>query len=104
MVTSSPGRLTSATPSGITKSSSSGTGPFVAKFILSSKTTTGLSSRIAAFSSPFASAGVAGSATLSPGTWASQACSDCECCAADRRVAPSVVRTVSGAFSRPPDM
>jgi hypothetical protein len=75
-----------------------------ANIILSSKTTTGLSSRIAALNKPFASYGVAGSATFRPGTCATRACRLWLCCAADRRVAPSVVRTVSGALRRPPDM
>jgi hypothetical protein len=72
--------------------------------ILSSKKTTGLSSRIAVFNNPFASYGVDGIVTFSPGTWLSQACSDCECCAAERRVAPSVVRKTIGTFHVPPDM
>ena len=66
--------------------------------------TTGLSSRIADFKSPFASAGVDGSATFSPGTCATQACRLWLCWAADRRVAPMVVRSVSGTSSFPPDM
>ncbi len=45
-----------------------------------------------------------GIATFSPGTWLSHACSDCECCAAERRVAPSVVRSTIGTFHVPPDM
>ena len=84
--------------------SSSGTGPFVANIILSSNRTTGPSSRIAAFRRPLASYGVEGSATLRPGTCATQAWRLWLCWAAERRVAPSVVRTVSGAFRRPPDM
>ena len=66
--------------------------------------TTGLSSRIAVFSRPFASAGVAGSTTLRPGTCATQAWRLWLCCAAERRVAPIVVRSVIGTFSFPPDM
>ena len=66
--------------------------------------TTGLSSRIAVFRSPFASAGVEGRTTFSPGTCATQAWRLWLCCAAERRVAPIVVRTVSGTFSLPPDM
>ena len=42
--------------------------------------------------------------TFKPGTWLGQACSDCECCAADRRVAPIVARTTIGTFHLPPDM
>ena len=53
--------------------SSSGTGPLVANIILSSKKTTGLSSRIADLRRPLASYGVEGTTTLTPGTWATQA-------------------------------
>ena len=66
--------------------------------------TTGLSSRMAVFISPLASYGVDGRATLRPGMWLTQACSDCECWAAERRVAPSVVRKTMGTLSLPPDM
>ena len=103
MVMSPPARFTSATPSGIVYSSA-GTPPFRRYCILSSKKTTGLSSRMAVFISPLASYGVDGTTTLSPGMWLGHACSDCECCAADRRVAPSVARTTSGTRHRPPDM
>jgi hypothetical protein len=71
---------------------------------LSSKKTTGLSSRIAALRSPFASAGVDGTTTFKPGMWLGQACSDCECCAAERSDWPIVVRITSGTFQPPPDM
>ena len=54
--------------------------------------TTGLSSRIADLNRPLASYGVDGTTTFSPGMWLGHACSDCECCAADRRVAPIVAR------------
>src|SRR5881409_2653994 len=84
MVTSVPARFTSATPKGIVYSSA-GTGPFTRYIILSSKMTTGLSSRMAVFIRPLASYGPEGSATLRPGTWLTQACSDCECWAAERR-------------------
>src|SRR4029450_11056599 len=71
---SRPSRLMSATPNGMTYSSS-GTGPLtVMEEILSSKTTTGLSSRIAALISPFASYGVEGITTFRPGTWLRHAC------------------------------
>src|SRR5712691_7435185 len=66
--------------------------------------TTGLSSRIAVFSRPFASAGSDGKTTFRPGTCATHACRLWLCCAAERRVAPIVVRCVSGTFSFPPDM
>ena len=42
--------------------------------------------------------------TFKPGMWQNQACSDCECCAAERRVAPSVARITIGTFHLPPDM
>ena len=103
MVMSRPSRFTSATPSGIVYSSD-GTSPFTLYCILSSKKTTGLSSRIALFINPFASYGVEGTTTFRPGMWLGQACSDCECCAADRRDAPSVARTTSGTLHLPPDM
>ncbi len=54
--------------------------------------------------SPFASYGVEGMATFRPGTWLGHACSDCECCAAERRVAPIVARMTIGTFHLPPDM
>ena len=66
--------------------------------------TTGLSSRIAVFSRPLASAGVDGIATFRPGMWLTHACRLWLCCAADRRVAPSVVRSTSGTRRLPPDM
>ncbi len=93
----------SPTPSGMTNSPS-GTSPLIRQSILSSMKTTGLSSRIAAFSNPFASRGVDGSTTLRPGTWATHAWRLWLCCAADLRVAPSVVRSTSGTISFPPDM
>ena len=66
--------------------------------------THGLSSRTAALNKPFASYGVDGTITFKPGMWLGQACSDCECCAADRRVAPIVRRKTIGTFHLPPDM
>src|SRR5216110_3054650 len=66
--------------------------------------TTGLSSRIAVFIRPLASYGPEGNATLRPGTWLTQACSDCECWAAERRVAPRVVRKTIGTLILPPDI
>src|SRR5664279_1818191 len=54
---------------------------------------------MAAFMSPLASYGVAGSATLRPGTWLTQACRLWLCCAADLRV-PMVLRTTLGATRR----
>ncbi len=67
IVMSSPSLFTSATPSGIVYSSS-GTGPLSLYIILSSKKTTGFSSRIAVFNNPFASYGVDGITTFNPGT------------------------------------
>src|SRR5579863_8708701 len=102
-VISLPTCFTSATPNGIVYSSA-GTGPFILYIILSSKKTTGFSSRIAVLSRPLASYGVEGNTTFNPGAWLNQACSDCECCAAERRVAPSVVRITMGTRQWPPDM
>ena len=65
MVTSVPGRFTSARPIG-TRWSPSGTGPVCVASRLHSNETTGLLSRMALLSSPFASAGVAGRMILSP--------------------------------------
>src|SRR5262245_5090626 len=65
-VMSLPARFTSATPRGIVYSTD-GTGPFNWYIILSSKKTTGLSSRIAVLSNPLASYGVEGTATFNPG-------------------------------------
>src|SRR5438309_11301875 len=102
-VISRPAHLTSARPNGIVYSSG-GTGPFDWYIILSSKKTAGLSSRIALLSKPLASYGVAGTITLGPGIWLTQACKLWLCCAAERRVAPRVVRKTSGTLSLPPDM
>src|SRR5215510_2107195 len=103
IVISVPTRFTSATPKGRVYSSA-GTGPLSLYIILSSKKTTGLSSRIAVFKRPFASYGVEGNTTFNPGIWQNHACRDCECCAAERRVAPSVARITIGTFHFPPDM
>ncbi len=84
--------------------SSAGTAPFNWYIILSSKKTTGLSSRIALLRSPLASYGVDGTATFNPGTWLSHACKLWLCCAAERRVAPRVVRRTIGTLSLPPDI
>src|SRR5438067_5330708 len=61
--------------------------------------TTGLSSRIAVFRRPFASAGVEGRTTFKPGTCATQAWRLWLCWAAERRVAPIVVSSVRGAVT-----
>jgi hypothetical protein len=50
------------------------------------------------------SAGVEGMTTFRPGTWATQASSDWECCAAAFRYPPIVVLRVSGTVSWPPVM
>ena len=42
--------------------------------------------------------------TLTMDQMVNQACRDCECCAAERRVAPIVVRITIGTFQCPPDM
>ena len=67
-VTSDPSRFTSATPIGVTYSSS-GTSSRTRLYMISlSMKTTGSLSRIALFRSPFASFAVAGAITFSPGT------------------------------------
>src|SRR5919205_1082868 len=71
-VTSLPLRLISATPSG-TVYSPVGTGPLVKYSALCSRKMTGLSSRIADFNKPLASAGVDGVTTFRPGMWQNHA-------------------------------
>ncbi len=66
--------------------------------------TTGLSSRIAAFSSPFASAGVLGTATSSPGMWRYIASRQCEWVGPSWWPAPCGIRITSGTFTWPPNM
>ena len=65
---------------------------------------TGLSSRIALLSRPFASLGVDGITTTSPGTWAYQLSNACECWAATCAAAPEGPRITSGQRICPPDM
>ena len=55
-------------------------------------------------SRPLASAGVDGTTTFRPGTWASHASSDCEWVAPELSPPKTAVRRVSGAPSSPPDM
>ncbi len=69
MVTSPPWRTTSAWPNGMSSSPSS-TSPFDPYSTSDSMKTIGSSSRMAVLRSPFASRGVAGTATLSPGMYA----------------------------------
>ena len=66
--------------------------------------TTGLSSRIAAFSRPLASAGVLGTATRMPGTWRYSASHECECVGPSWWPAPCGIRTTSGTVTWPPNM
>ena len=80
IVQSDPSRLISATPSGMMKSSSSGTSPLRPYIRSCSMKMTGLSSRIDDFSNPFASAAVDGKTTLRPGKFAYIASIACECC------------------------
>ena len=65
---------------------------------------TGLSSRIALFRSPFASLGVEGITTTSPGMWTNQLSNACECCAATWAAAPDGPRITIGQRIWPPDM
>src|SRR5262249_47736671 len=72
-VASAPSRRMAAWPIG-TISSPSGTGPFARRYkYLCSKYTTGLSSRIAAFSNPLASYASDGATTFRPGRCTNQA-------------------------------
>ena len=76
---------------GITKLSSSGTGPLSPYNNLCSKNMTGSSPRIAVLSSPFASAGVEGTTIFRPGIFINQDSALWECCAAEepeRRSSP----------------
>ena len=76
-VTSSPSRRTAASPKRIGPPFS-GTSPRWPYSVSCSMNTTGLSSRMAAFSRPLASAGVEGTATSRPGTWRKKASKQCE--------------------------
>jgi hypothetical protein len=69
---------------------------------LCSKKTTGFSSRIAAFSSPFASPGVDGATIFRPGMPMSQEIGICEWIAPKRPPAPTTERMTSGALCTPP--
>src|SRR5262245_39427789 len=102
-VTSVPARFTSATPIG-TRWSPSGTGPFSVASRLHSNETTGLSSRIALFSNPFASAGVAGRMILSPARCIHMEYGLWECCAASPMPPPVEQRYVTGKSAWPPNM
>ena len=68
----------------------------LASRLLCSKNTTGSGSRIAAARRPFASAGLEGATTFSPGTDIAQFSTLCECCAPKREPAPFAVRMTSG--------
>ena len=65
---------------------------------------TGSSSRMAAFSRPFASAALEGATTLRPGTWAKYWSNDCECWAVSWLPAPFGVRITSGQRTWPPNI
>ncbi len=67
-----------------------------------SKKTTGSSSRIAAFSSPFASAGVDGATIFRPGMPISHETGICEWIAPKRPPAPTTERITSGTLWAPP--
>ena len=69
-----------------------------------SKNITGSSSRIACVIRPFASYGVAGTTTFSPGMWVNSGYRHCECCAAARSPAPYMVRITTGVTALPPNM
>jgi len=65
---------------------------------------TGLSSRMAALRSPFASCGDDGITTLSPGACANHASSDCECCGPALSPPPVAARITTGIRYMPPNM
>ena len=65
---------------------------------------TGLSSLMAAFSSPFASAGVDGTATSSPGTCRNHPSNECECVGPSWCPAPPGIRITIGHDTWPPNM
>ena len=65
---------------------------------------TGLSSRIALLSRPFASFGVEGITTTRPGTCTNQLSNACECWAATCAAAPDGPRITIGQRIWPPDM
>ena len=100
-VTSVPGRLTSASPSGIEKPGSVGTSPFWPCSRMVSMKRHGSSSKIAEVSRPLPSRGVDGTITFSPGTCMNHASSDCECVAPVASPPYTWVRTVIGAVVRP---
>ena len=106
IVTSSPSRRTAALPNGTrwSSSSASGTSPRWPYRYSCSMKITGLSSRIALFNSPFASAGVEGTATSSPGTCTYSASNECECVGPSWWPAPCGMRTTSGTATCPPNM
>src|SRR3954451_25440239 len=94
--TCEPWRTTLAEPSG-TVYSPSGTSPRTERYIfLCSKNSTGSSSRIDERSNPFASYGVDGTTTLSPGTWVKNASTDCEWYSAPWTPPPYGARMVIG--------
>src|SRR2546428_6719135 len=92
----------SARPIG-TMCSPSGTSPLRLYSISPSRTITGLLSRMADLSRPFASAGVAGATTFSPGVWASQLSPACECWGESCSAAPLGPRETDGSGVLAPD-
>ena len=71
---------------------------------LHSKDTTGLLSRMALFSRPFASAGADGSTIFKPARCIHIEYGLCECCAARPMPPPVVQRYVTGKSAWPPNM
>ena len=65
---------------------------------------TGSSSRMALFSSPYASAGVDGATTFRPGVWANMTSRLCECWAVSCAPAPPGVRITIGTATLPPNI
>src|SRR3954467_7291966 len=95
-VTSVPSRTTAASPM---VPSSPSTSPLSAYRRLCSRKSTGLSSRIAALSSPLASAGVDGQTIFSPGTPCNQLIGTWEWMAPKRPPPPMAERTTSGTLA-----
>ena len=97
-VTSAPVRTTFAVPNGIV--SDSGAGPLTEYRRLCSRKMTGLSSRIEALSSPFASAGEDGKTIFRPGTPWNHVAWICEWIAPKRPPAPTTDLITIGTLMR----
>ena len=103
MVRSDPSRMRRAWPKGI-GAIVPATSPFSGNRFFGSKNSTGSSLRIAETSRPAVSAGVAGTATTTPGICVNQLSSVWECCAAELRQMPCGMRTTTAGLAWPPNM